>query len=820
MQHHVAQFLAVAFITGTITSVAAADSASAAPSADALLFESRVRPLLIDNCLSCHSEKKQKGGLRLDSLPAVLKGGKHGAEIVPGKPEESRLITAISYDDENLQMPPDNRLSDQQVKVLTEWVKQGAPWPAAVQLAAPAAPSKHRVIVDSDKAFWSFQPVKMPVLPEVKDEKWCSNPVDRFVLAKLEAEGLAPAAPAGRDELIRRATFDLIGLPPTPAEVEAFVNDPAPDAYEHLIDRLLASPRYGERWGRHWLDLVRFSESDGFKQDAYRPNAWPYRDYVIKSFNDDKPYAQFVTEQLAGDEVAPGDPNIVVATGFLRAGMYEYNQRDVPKQWNEMLIDVTDVTADAFLGLSMGCARCHDHKFDPILRTDYYRMQAFFAPMLPRNDLPLASAPDREAHASAMKAWEEKTADIRAQMEPMEKAAIESASRGAMKKFEPAMQAILKEPASRRTPQEEQWAQLALRQIFDGTENTEPKITGKNKEKYDVLKKQLAEFAAIRPKPLPRGFLMSDVGPVSPAVYVPGDVQHAQEPGFPVVLNGLPITQPPIVPTATSTGRRLALAKWITQPENPLTYRVLVNRLWQYHFGRGLVATSGDFGHLGTPPSHPELLDYLARQFIDNGGHMKAIHRLIMLSATYRQSSLRTAPEIARMKDPDNRWLWRMNTERLDAEQIRDAMLAVSGELNLHAGGPSADENSPRRSIYTKLQRNHPDPLLEAFDAPEAFGSVPVRNHTTTATQSLLMINGDWTLKRAAAMAARIKRDTKSAEPSALVDAAYRLAYGRAAHSDELDAAVDFLKRGGKIDTNFVDLCHVILNSSEFLYVD
>ena len=453
------------------------------------------------------------------------------------------MITAISYQDADLQMPPEDRPQQMHKSASSlNGSKLGGrhgrqrlvpSWPRRVR------PSKHRIIVDSDRAFWSFQPVKMPAIPQVRNQAWCINPVDRFILAKLEAEGLTPCDEAGRDELIRRATFDLIGLPPTPEEVEAFVNDPAPDAYEHLVDRLLASPRYGERWGRHWLDLVRFAESDGFKQDAYRPNAWPYRDYVIRSFNEDKPYSQFVTEQLAGDEVAPNDPKVVVATGYLRAGLYEYNQRDVPKQWNEMLIDVTDVTADAFLGLSMGCARCHDHKFDPILRTDYYRLQSFFAPMLPRNDLPLATAAEQEAHASAMKAWEEKTADIRSQMEPIEQKATADAARGGLKKFEPEMQVILQMPTGKRTPQEEQWAQLAMRQVYDATENSEPKITGKDKEKYDALKKQLAEFDSLRPTTLPRGLLMTDVGPASPPTFVPGDLQHPQEPGFPVILERL-----------------------------------------------------------------------------------------------------------------------------------------------------------------------------------------------------------------------------------------------------------------------------------------
>lgn len=797
----------------------AAQAAAPQLTPEQMFFEAKVRPLLVDNCLTCHSERKQKGGLRLDSLPAVLKGGKHGAALVPGNPEASRMITAVSYADTKLQMPPEEQLSDDQLRVLTKWVKMGAPWPASDPSIHQAAHGKHRIITDNDRTFWSFQPVKDPPLPAVREETWCRNPVDRFVLAKLEAHEMTPGWEAGRDELIRRATFDLTGLPPTPQEVQAFIDDSSPDAYEHLIDRLLASPRYGERWGRHWLDLVRYAESDGFNQDSYRTNAWPYRDYVIRAFNDDKPYDRFVIEQLAGDEVAPQDPNVVVATGYLRAGLYEFNQRDVPRQWDQMLIDVTDVTADAFLGLSMQCCRCHDHKFDPILQTDYYRFRAFFAPMLPKNDFVLASAEEKKAYAAALEKWEQKTAGIRAQMAAIENKTLPAALLSVSTKFPPDMQVILNKPAEQRTPYEEQLAQLAIRQINDVTANGF-KIAKTEKAKYAELTRQLAEFDSFRPEPLVRGLLMSDVGPVASPTYVPGDALHVQEPGFPVVLDGLPITKPPIIPTASTTGRRLALAQWMVQPANPLTSRVMVNRLWQYHFGRGLVSTSGDFGHLGTPPTHPELLDFLARRFVNNGWHVKPIHKLIMLSAVYRQTTQRPMPETARLKDPDNRWLWRMNTLRLDAEQVHDAMLAVSGEMQPQNGGPSVDPTSPRRAVYVKQIRNHADPLLEAFDAPESFGSVPVRNQTTTATQALLMINGEWTLKRAGALAERVRKKIKGADPRALVEAVYRLAYGRAVHSDELDEAVRFLTRDENLDANFVDFCHVILNSSEFLYVD
>ena len=758
-------------------------------------FETHVRPLLVENCFSCHAEKKQKGGLRLDSRADLLKGGKNGPIFDATHPDASKLLAAIRYDEEDLQMPPDDRLTPDQVAVLTQWVRMGAPWPAeGKRIQAPLARSKKRIISDADRAFWSFQPVKAQAVPPVADQAWCRNPIDHFILAKLQAEGLKPAPQADRATLIRRLMFDLHGLPPTPEEVDAFVRDPSSTAYEDLVDRLLASPRYGEQWARHWLDLVRYAESDGFKQDAYRPNAWPYRDYVIKSFNTDKPYDRFVTEQLAGDEIAPNDPEVIVATGYLRAGQYEYNNSNPPAQWTQILDDVTDVTGDAMLGLSMGCARCHDHKFDPILQADYYRLRSFFAPMLPRNDLALATDAEKESHARAMAEWERKAAPVRVKLKAFEEPAIKKLETTAFKRFPEEIQAILNKPVAERTPYEEQIAQLAARQITSRADGVTLKLTGKDKDEYESLKKQRTELLAQRPKPLMDGLVVTDVGPVPPPVTIPGDPEHPIEPGYLRVLDTQPLEVPAIAPTETSTGRRTALAKWITQPGNGLTTRVIANRIWQSHFGRGIVATSSDYGRLGTPPTHPELLDWLAKRFVDDGWSFKKAHRLMLTSATYRQSAIRSTPEAAALKDPENRWLWKMNTRRLDAEQVRDAMLAASGELKEDAGGPSVEQTSPHRSVYTKQLRNTRDPLLDVFDAPEAFSSVPLRNVTTTATQSLFMINGDFPLKRSAALAGRLRQRVKSSDPEALVDAAFQIVYGRPPEPPELKAAVGFLK--------------------------
>jgi Protein of unknown function (DUF1549)/Protein of unknown function (DUF1553)/Planctomycete cytochrome C/Concanavalin A-like lectin/glucanases superfamily len=758
-------------------------------------FESKVRPLLVENCFECHADKKQKGGLRLDSRDALLKGGKDGLVVVPGHPEQSKLVLAISYKDKDLQMPPENQLSADKVEVLTQWIRMGVPWSASGPVTLTKT-SKKRTITDQDRTFWSFQPIKDPAPPAVKDPTWPRGDIDKFILAKLESEGLAPAETAEKITLVRRAYLDLHGLPPTPEQSLDFVNDPSADAWEKLIDKLLASPRYGERWGRIWLDLVRYAESDGYKQDAYRPNSWPYRDYVIKSFNDDKPYDRFVMEQLAGDEIAPDNPNVMVATGYLRHGIYEYNQADVRQQWNAILEDVTDVTSDVVLGLSMGCAKCHDHKFDPILQSDYYRLKAFFSPLLPRNDLPLATPAERAQYEAALAKWEEKTAPIRGRIAELEKSAYESAKKGAIEKFPLDIRALFDKPQNQRTPYEEQLVQLGERQVIEKTTGLTPKLSAKEKAEYDQLRTQLAQSEKDKPKPLMIGLVATDVGAVAPPTSILNDPQNRTfDAGFPIVLPQIGNHSP--TPSQNSTGRRTALAKWLTDPSHPLTPRVMANRIWQHHFGRGLVGTSSDYGTLGDRPSHPELLDWLARRFIDSGWSIKSMHRLIMNSAAYRQSSTRAMPEIARTKDPENRWLWKCNGRRLDAEQIRDAMLLASGELKPDMFGPAVDAVQPRRSVYTKMWRNARDPLLDAFDLPDSFSSAADRNRTTTVMQSLMMINGDWPLKRAETMAARL-RNMNLKSNDQILEAAWNLAYGRPPTAPERTAATTFLNRNSK----------------------
>lgn len=801
-------------------------------------FEAQVRPLLVEKCLKCHGPDKQKGGLRLDSKTALLAGGESGPVIAPGDPHTSLLVDAIEYKD--LEMPPEGQLTPAQREVLTRWVEMGAPWPGGGgESGASGTPAPRAVknsISDEDRAFWSFQPLKRPPLPDVADSGWVRNPVDRFILERLHAADLTPAPEADRRTLIRRLTFDLWGLPPTPEAIAEFLADESPDAYEKLVDRLLASPRYGERWARHWLDLVRYAESDGYRQDAYRPDAWRYRDYVIRALNEDRPYSTFLREQIAGDELDPANPEMKVAVGFYRLGTYEFNQRDVIGQWNAILNDITDVVGDVFLGLGMSCARCHDHKFDPILQRDYYRLQAFFTPIYPRDDLDLASADRTQRDRSKLAAWEARTAEIRREIASLEKPFREKVARSAIDKFPDDIKAILTRPAAERTPREQQLAALAYRQVT--VEIEPPNFTNVMKKsavkgEWEALQKKLAEHEAEKPVAAPRVMTVTDVGPEAPPTIIAGDRSKTPiEPGVPTIFDPepTPIERPAAAPT--STGRRSALAEWMTRSDNPLTTRVIVNRLWQYHFGRGLVATASDFGRLGERPSHPELLDWLATEFVARGWSLKQMHRLLLTSAAYRESSHHASPESARRVDPENRLLWRAPVRRLEIEPIRDAMLTVSGELNAAVGGPSVEVAEPRRAVYAKVRRNTVDPMYEAFDAPDGSISTPQRNATVTPIQSLLMVNGGWTLDRARAFATRIHEAGDS--EGARIQRAFQLAFGREPEPEEQADALEFLRRQadrvkestGKAkpksapDAALTDFCHTLLNTSEFLYVD
>ncbi len=651
-------------------------------------FEQRVRPLLVESCHSCHASAKQKGGLRLDSLEAILKGGDSGPALVPGKPVESLLMEAVNY--QGPEMPPAGKLAPEKIEILARWVSLGAPWPSRDRTTAHAAPTGGptgpKVETDlrgNQATLWSFRPLRRPEVPQVGDlalaeeSDWSSHPIDRFIYRKLAERGLSPAPAADRWTLIRRVTFDLTGLPPTPEEVGAFLSDDRPDAYERLVDRLLASPRYGQRWARHWLDLVRYADSDGFRQDAFRPDAWRYRDYVVRSFNVDKPYDRFLAEQLAGDELDPDDPDLRVATGYLRLGPYEYNQRDVGGQWDDILNDITDVTGEVFLGLSIGCARCHDHKFDPILQDDYYRLRAFFAPLLPRDDLTLARSREWDDYGARRTAWEKSAAGVLKQLDAIARPYRDRGTASALAKFQDDIRAILAKPEAERTPRERQIGVLAYRQVAFEHAQVPGLLKGRDKERWADLQAALKRFDALKPAEPGAVMAATDVGPVAPPTIVPGSRKRGPvEPGFPTVMEAGPARVVPPTAAPRSTGRRLALARWLGRPDNPLSTRVIVNRIWQYHFGRGLAGTPSDFGRLGEPPSHPELLDWLASEFVRGGWRWKPMHRLILTSATYRQASRRPLDEVVRAAriDPEDRLLWKQTVRRLDAEEIRDAV--------------------------------------------------------------------------------------------------------------------------------------------------
>jgi hypothetical protein len=732
----------------------------------------------------------------------------------------------------------------------------------------------------AQKSFWSFQPVKKPAVPEVKNKQWVKSPIDAFVLAKLEEKQLQPNKAADKLTLLRRITIDLTGLPPTLDEIQAFLNDNSPNAYEKVIDRLLGSPAYGERWGRHWLDVARYADSDGFKADATRPNIWRYRDYVIQSFNEDKPYDRFIREQIAGDELYPGDPDALVAMGFNRHWIDETNAAGLLTRRQETLDEITNVTGAAFLGLTVACARCHDHKYDPILHKDYYQLQAFFANTgTGDGPIPLKDPEERRKYDAQKAVWDEKTKDIRAEMatilEPLRRSRME----GGIKTFEDEVQeAILMDPAKRNPFQQMMFHTAAPRITFDEEPDarTLRNLRGDSGKRYQELQKQLAEFDSLKPPPLPEAQFMVDISTTAPPVHVldRGNLLAKGEEVQPGFLSILDASAPKITPPAgmNSTGRRSALAAWLSDPKNPLTARVMVNRIWHYHFGQGIVATPGDFGRMGARPTHPELLDYLATYFVENGWSIKKVHKLIVNSSVYQLSSEHQAK--AAEADADNKFYWRYERRRMEAEAVRDSMLHVSGLLNEKMGGPGvfppvpkgtltelsatavaggwkaetdATQNN-RRSVYIFVRRNLPYPLLHEFDSANTFESTAFRKNTVTAPQSLDLMNSELMLDFSRAFAGRVVKETgRTAEGWEQVAHAFKLVYGRQASAEEQKIATSFLEKQvpimaarltGSDDAKppmpmtipegmdparaaaLVDLCQMLLASNEFLYIN
>jgi len=637
----------------------------------------------------------------------------------------------------------------------------------------------------AERRHWAFQPrknVTPPDFPDAAARAWIKTPVDAFILAGLRKAGLRPAASADRATLIRRITFDLIGLPPTPEEIDAFVADKSPSAWEKVVDRLLASPAYGEQWGRHWLDVVRFAESDGYEYDMHRPDAWRYRDYVVRSFNDDKPYDAFVKEQLAGDEMDAKNTEYLVASGFNRLGPLRKNagNQDVASSHNEVLTEMTNIVGAAFLGVTAGCARCHDHKFDPIRQSDYYRLQAHFAQTQP-SDLVLASKQEQDA-------W-------KAQADPVQ--------------------------------QEMRRLQAQLRRAPDA-----------EKAKIEL---QLEALDDKMPAPLASIYSVTDEPRKAPPIKVlfHGDYLN---PVATVGVRPLGVLLPDGAPEAAlDTGKpRLKLAEWIADPANPLTARVMVNRIWQDHFGRGIVATPNDFGRMGARPSHPELLDWLAARFIDGGWRAKPLHRMILLSSAYRQAGTSPIEKAAAEKDADNALLWKFSHRRLDAEEIRDAMLAIAGRLNRKLGGPSfmppidpdlvlmlkrpqywvptRDKSEyDRRTIYMIYKRNLRLPFSEVFDAPDTLLSCARREQSTHAPQALELLNGKTSNELAAHFAGRLLQVQTARER---VDTAWRLTAGRAPNADERARALKFLSENPDDPAKVKEFALAMFNLNAFLYVN
>jgi hypothetical protein len=683
---------------------------------------------------------------------------------------------------------------------------------------------------------WAWKKPIRPPVPVVTG-KQPTNPIDAFIRARLEKDGLSPAPPASREQLIRRVTFDLIGLPPTPEEVEAFVKDTAPNAWEKVVDGLLASSHYGERWGRHWLDVARYADTNGYEFDEPRPDAWRYRDWVIRSLDSDKPYDRFVVEQLAGDEAFPDDPDARIATGFNLLGPDMTDSADQAQRRMNTLNDMTDTAGLAFLGLTVTCARCHDHKFEPIPQTDYFRLQAFFTPAVFRRDLPVGSAAESAAREARAREYQALTKPLRDEI-----AAIDGPYRmrlfeAKVSKLSAEAQAAHHTPPEKRTGGQQELVAETERKVVVTDAEVSKAMSAEERAKLDEFQKQLKAFDGKKPPPAPVAMGLTDRPGPPPKTFLleRGDLSNRGaevQPGFPAIIlpGGRPVPAT-VESLPTSTGRRLTLAKWVASPDNPLTARVVVNRLWQHHFGRGLVATPSDFGTRGDPPTHPELLDWLACELISGDWRLKRMHKLMLMSETYQQST-RVSPEVAAM-DPDNRLLSRMNRQRLEGEAVRDALLAVSGRLNPKAGGPgvvlpetsraaggsravpvTADPaDHARRSVYLFARRNLRHPFLEAFDLPDSNLSCPRRERSTTAPQSLALLNADEAMTAAKALAGRLTKE--SASETERIDRAYRLTLGRSPSSAERDRAAAFLK-----ESPLSELCRALFNLNEFVYLD
>lgn len=788
----------------------------------------RAQALITARCVSCHGAEKQEGGLRLDTRAAAIQGGTSGPALVPGKPEESLLVRAVTFLDRDLQMPPKQRLRKDEVELLTEWVHTGAAWP---ERALSTSPSDGQAPIGD-----AFQDERNPIRQIFQGERldlWSLKPVsaaspessiDEFIRRKLAEYRLQPSPLADRRILLRRVTLGLTGLPPTPQEMSAFLRDDSPEAYRTVVERLLDSPRYGERQSRLWLDVVRYADSEGYERDEFRPLAWQYRDYVIRSLNADKPFDRFIREQLAGDELVDGSPknaeevDALIATGYLRLGPWDSTAsifQEDDRRRADMLADLTNTTASAFLGLTISCCQCHDHKYDPFSQADHFRLRAFFAGVTSKDDVDVSLADEQAKIDRHNAAIDGQIAPLNAEQEKL---------------------------------------------------NQDLEI---DKLRFDELKQQIAKLVEHKRSPR-RAIGVRESGSEIPATHVfyQGDFRSPKDevaPGFPSVYWPQPAKID--APRKDTSGRRLTLAKWIASPENPWTARVLVNRVWQQHFGTGLVATPNDFGFTGSPPTHPELLDWLAATFLTDGWSLKALHRRIVLSETYQQSSLAVGPGIE--IDPDNALVWRQSVQRLDAETLRDSLLAVCGLLKPQESGPprwpevppellaaipsileaieGKDEGRKQgwyadpqeavdvRSVFLVRKRAMPIPFLQVFDLPDSSTSCARRDTTVVAPQTLMLLNSPDGVRYAEALASKLCEGASevSLEEASLViqmtDALFTAVLQRLPTDEEQKLSIAFLRqqvefrRGTSADSwrlAVTDLCRAVLNLNEFAYVD
>ena len=802
--------------------------APSAPLPDGFV-EREIVPILKQQCGKCHLDGKSKGGLSLSNQQALDEGGDSGPVIDNKNPRNGILAKVLRYDGE-MKMPPTGKLPPQQLEKLMQWIDAGAPLPSGTK----PAPTTQKPGPLDDKSYWAYQKVKSVSVPPVVDKVWVRNPVDAFVLARLEKAGLKPNPEADRRALLRRLSYDLTGLSPTPEEFDAFISDTSADAYEKQVDRLLASPRYGERWGRHWLDVIRYAETNGYERDGPKPNVWQFRDYVIRSFNHDKPFNQFVREQIAGDEFAPNDPDAIIATAFYRLGVWDDEPADPLQARFDEFDDIVATTSQSLLGMTMNCARCHDHKIDPIPQADYYRLLAFFRD-IPRysNDRNVMSATSqrditpvekRRVYEAELKDRQYAISKLKAETVALENTIIkrmtaedQRASEGLDRPL------VLKKLKEFQKPEEGK----ALRKLAEQVRELERKPTPS--QVFSLAINQ------CQPRPEPTN-LMVRGNPHSPGPVV--------EPGFPKALGGTTPNIPLADPKATSAGRRRFLAEWLVSPENPLTARVWVNRIWQHHFGRGIVASSNDFGKYGTPPTHPELLDWLAGELVRQQWRAKPMHRLLLTSSVYRMSSAGRKDALA--ADPANHLFWRQPMRRLAAEEVRDSFLQVSGQLNEQMGGESiyppiprdvlagqsvpgsgwntsSPDQANRRSVYVHLKRSLQVPILGQFDQADTDTSCPVRYTTTVPAQALGLLNGAFSNDQAAHLARRLEKERPS-DPRAQAERAIRLTTGRTPSSTELDADVAYLKSvmasGASPSEALRQYCLLALNTSEFIYLD